>query len=237
MKKEKDIQNPKGKLTISKIIAGVLTFLAVLNLGVLFLFPELPVKLMGKGGEPTAYADENDGKGSGMASLTVEETKRAFDGNGIFDPMKGVKAFDNDGTDITRKVSYSFVSGKTVSEKEIRYTFYDSKNEKLTASVTLSLENYSGPSIEIGEIPSVTWDELQRLTEILVSQGKLKGDDGFGNDASGLISHSFEIEPDGQFAEVTFSLINQFQDFRSEKVRIGIKDLPDDAFINETFAE
>lgn len=223
----------KLKRGIGKFAISLLTFLAVLNLAVLFFFPDFPAHLMGKDGTADVSVTENAGKGSGKASLAIEKTDLTFDGNGLFNPLAGVTALDNDGSDITRKVSFSYFSGKTISEKEVRYSVYDSENEKLTAVANLLLENYEGPSIKVGEITSVSWEELQRLTEVLVKKGLLLGNDGFGNDVSSTISYSYEMVSDKNAVEITFSLVNQFQDYKSEKITVSVDDIPEDALLND----
>ena len=110
------------KIHKGKIIAAVGTILAVLNLFVLLLWPELPAKFFGISDEVHHEISEKDGKGNGKAALTLTETERTFDGNGIFEAMDGVQALDNDGDDITGKVAVAYISGKTIQEKEIWYT-------------------------------------------------------------------------------------------------------------------
>lgn len=219
-KKRKKAKSNKGK-----IIAAAVTILAVLNLLVLFIYPELPAKLMGKSGEESFEISEEDGKGSGKAALTLKEKERTFAGNGIFDPLEGVQALDTDGKDLTDKVAVAYVPGKNIQEKEIRYTVYTSESEKLEAVCDLWLENYRGPSIEIGDVGTISWEQLQRLTEVLVNRGVLKGDDGFGNDVSGGVTYFYEVNNDLQTVDVTFSLTNIFQDYRNEKVIIQVEDL------------
>ena len=133
------------KIHKGKIIAAVGTILAVLNLFVLLLWPELPAKFFGISDEVHHEISEKDGKGNGKAALTLTETERTFDGNGIFEAMDGVQALDNDGDDITGKVAVAYISGKTIQEKEIWYTVYDSELDKLEAVCQLRLENYQGP--------------------------------------------------------------------------------------------
>ena len=214
------------KIHKGKIIAAVGTILAVLNLFVLLLWPELPAKFFGISDEVHHEISEKDGKGNGKAALTLTETERTFDGNGIFEAMDGVQALDNDGDDITGKVAVAYISGKTIQEKEIWYTVYDSELDKLEAVCQLRLENYQGPSILFDEIGTVSWEKLQRLTEVLVGRGVMKGDDGFGNDVSSGITYFYEINPDGKSAEVTFSLTNVFQDYRNEKVILNVDGIP-----------
>lgn len=228
VKAEMDGMQKKKKTNKRKIIAAVVTVLAVLNLAGLMFFPDILAGLMGKNGEESFEITEEDGKGSGQAVLKLEEDRRTFDGNGIFDPLAGVQALDNDGKDITDKVAVFFASGKTVMEKKIHYTVYDSKNEKLEASCDLFLENYQGPSITIGEVGTLTWEELQKIPETLIANGVLSGDDGFGNDATGGIACFYELNEDMVTADITFSLMNQFQDYRNEKIVVQVEDIPRD---------
>lgn len=214
----------RNKSGIGKAVAVIVTILAAVNLLVLFVAPEL---MAPQGAEESLpVISEADGLGSGQAKLTVAQPLRSFDGNGIFNPLDGVEAFDTDGREITAKVAVAYIPGKTVQQKEIRYTVYDSQNEKMEAACELLLDGYTGPSITIGEIKAISWEDLQRLTEILIEQDVLQGDDGFGNDATAGITYFYEINPDMQTVEVTFSLMNQFQDYRNEKVVLTVEDIP-----------
>lgn len=214
---EMERKQTKNRFNIRKIIAIAVTVLAVINLGVLFLYPELPAKLAGKSDADYLQISEEDSKGSEKAALTLAEDKREFNGKGIFDPLEGVKALDTDGQDITDKIAVAYIPGETIQQKQIHYTVYDSENEKLEASCDLYLENYEGPSVSVKNVGNISWEQLQKLTEVLVGKGKLKGDDGFGNDASEGVTYFYEVNPDMQTVEVTFSLTNLFQDYRMRK--------------------
>ena len=211
-----------------QIVWVVVTLLAVLNLVVLFVWPEKIAAVFGKSQEYHSEVAEEDSKGSGEAQLSVPEEKRTFNGKGIFNPMEGVEAQDVDGSDLTEHVSVTYSSGKTPSEKQIRYRVYDSEGNQMEAEQILDLENYKGPSITLGVVQSVSWEELQNLTEVLVEKGLLKADDGFGNDVSRGVVFSYEILYESRQAEVTFSFINDFQDFKSEKCLIQVDNLPDE---------
>ena len=211
------------KTNKKKIAVIVITVLAVLNLILLIARPDLPLKLFGKSEEKMT---EESAKGSGKASLKIKESERTFDGNGTFDPLQGVQAFDTDGSDITGKTAVSYLSGKTISDKEIHYTVFDSDSDKMEAKCKLTLEDYAGPTIHFEEIDKVSWEDLQRLTTVLVRKKLIFGDDGFGNDISNAITYYYEIYPDRAEAEVIFSLVNAFQDYHSEKIAISVEDIP-----------
>ena len=209
------------------IVAGV-TVLAVLNLIVLFVWPEQFAKILGLSKEEDFVVSEEDSRGSGDAALTVPEEKLLFNGKGIFDPMTGVIAADTDGSDLTEKVSISYSSGKTIDEKEIHYQVYDSTGKRMEAVRELKLDNYRGPSVKLGTVERVSWEELPYLPEVLIKDGILSADDGFGRDMSKGIAYSYEILYESSQAELTFSLNNDFQDFSSQKCLVLVDDLPDD---------
>lgn len=211
----------KGKI---RALISVLVVLAILNIILLFLFPEVLVTLLGK--EKTGAERETADTGSGQASLILEAEEREYDGNGIFDPLQGVTAQDNDGSDVKHKVGIAYLSGDTIRQKTILYTLYDSKGEKLEVSCKISLINYEGPDITCGKVESVDWEMLPNLAETLVQEGKLHGDDGFGNDASGSIASSYEINEQTHLAEVTFSISNQFNDTKVLKMEVPVENMP-----------
>lgn len=219
------------------MIVVIVTALAVGNLLMLFLCPDLLAGLMGKGDQEQTDVYESEKTGSGKAVLTVAEEDRNFDGHGKFDPLEGIQALDTDGSDISGKVAVSYVSGKDMQEKEIHYTVYDSENERLEASCRLHLDGYQGPAITIEHLDKVSWKELQHLKEVPELQEMIKGSDGFGNDASAGITYSYEIQPDGQTVEVTFSLTNQFQDYRNEKIVIRVDDIPEEELMKNDMPE
>lgn len=206
-----------------KIIAFVCMLLVVTGLLFVLLFPELPAKWFGKEGISKIIKNNT---GSGQSTLIVEEKERYFDGNGIFDPLKGIKATDYNGNDIVNKVSYHYVSGKSLEQKQIQYVLYISENEKLTDSSSLTLTNYTGPIINIEEVNTINYEDLQNLMEQWIKADLLQGDDGFGNDATNMINYSYELMQDQQVAKITLSLVNQFQDYYSKTILVTVNDIP-----------
>lgn len=212
-----------------KILKVTVTVLAAAILLLVFLFPEFPMKLLGLNKSEQNIVP-NAVQGGGQALLRANQAERTFDGNGIFDPMESVEAFDIDGKDIRDRVSVTYVSGPSIAEKRIVYTVYDSNSDRLEASSSLVMKNYQGPTITIGNVGSVSWAELQNLTEVLVDKELLNAEDGFGNACPYKIAYYYEIDPKTRSAEITFSLSNEFQDYTSKKIKAFISEIPEQYF-------
>lgn len=207
-------------------IAAALILLGMVVL--LFLFPEFPLRFLGKD-SGMQKIEKSAEKGTQMARLTLTDKEKIFDGHGIFDPLKGVEAVDSDGSDIIGKVAVTYVSGRTISRKKIRYVLYDSNGERMEAVCDLRLENYEGPSVTLENLKSVTWEELQKLPEALIEKEQMTADDGFGGDASESVICSFKLLDRGS-AEVQFSLNNLFGDYYVKKVVVPVEDIPIDVW-------
>ena len=210
-----------------KIIIGVVTLIAAMNLAVIFLKPDIVLRITGLYKEENIIRDSSM-EGKGDASLKIEHSDLTFNGKGIFDPMDGVNATDIDGTDITDKVAVSFVSGEVINKKKIRYVVFDSSGESLEAECALVLDGYRGPELKVGGVTKVSFNDLETLPQILIKEGVLSGTDGFGSDISSSISYGYELDETTEQAKLTFSLTNSFQDFVSKKIDVIVTDIPAD---------
>ena len=206
--------NKKTWIVIISILAGF-------NLVLLLLFPDWI-------GYKNDVSEKIEDHGQGKAKLEVAEKKRTFNGAGLFDPLDGVKASDTDGKDISDRIAVTYISKESIQNKEIHYIVYDSENEKLEDVSFLYLKNYEGPKIKVEAVDSVSWKNLQNLNQFMVEAHQLYAEDGFGNDVSNAVAFSFRLLPETKEAEVTFSLVNQFQDCWIEKLIVGVEDFPEE---------
>ena len=204
-----------------KKIILILVIVSLLNIAGLFIVPDI-LESRRVDSQPMVS------KGKGKAVLTVPNKELSFHGKGMFNVMEGVQALDNDGKDMTDRVAVTYSSQASMDQKEVHYIVFDSNGEKLEDVATLHLKGYKGPKIQLDPVESVSWQELQHLDEVLVETKKIKADDGFGNDASGAIRYMFKLLPETKSAEVTFSLINAFQDVWTEKMIVQVEDFPED---------
>ncbi|MGN0334698.1 MAG: hypothetical protein ACI4DV_03410 [Lachnospiraceae bacterium] len=200
---------------------------AVLSVAVLVLLFFRADKLEERMSEKQIEAVSHEAFGENLSSLTVDQEKMEFDGNGIFDPMKGVKATDCDGKNITYKVAVAYVMNSDIQKKTVRYTVYTSAGEKLVAQRELELSGYKGPDIACETVDSISFEELERIASVLAGNGMLKGDDGFGNDATGGIACSYELDQQTGSAMITLSLQNLFGDVKLVKFQVAVENLPD----------
>lgn len=210
----------------SAILKGIAVVLALFTLFLIFVCPEFPLKFFDMEEDLNSFSSNAD-QGNEKAILKVNEERKTYDGNGIFDPMRSVEAYDINGEEILDKVAVTYISGPSIAEKHILYTVFDSDSRRLEASCLLIMENYDGPSIQIGDVRSITWEELQNLTELLIKEDQLAADDGFGNKCPNQVTYYYEIDPVMQTAEITFSLRNEFQDYTTKKILVSVEGLPE----------
>lgn len=208
-----------------KLLKGAAVTLAAANILVIFLYPDLLANVIHKAeGHQTSTSSDQDHT---MATLRLREDTLTFDGNGIFDPLESVEAYDENGKDIRDQVAVTYVSGPSIWEKRIVYTLYQSQTDRLEASATLLLENYNGPSITVENVGSVAWEELQKLNEVLEERNLLHAEDGFGNACANQVVYSYEIDPATSSAEITFALRNAFEDYTTQKIGVAVEDFPE----------
>ena len=215
------------RINKKKIIIALITVLAAVNLVAIVACPDKVLGAIGVNKEEDVLLNVSN-SGDGEASITLENDKRTFNGNGIFNPLEGVKATDIEGEDITDKVAVSYLSEEVINKKKIRYAVYDSESNLMETECELKLEDYKGPEITISAVKKISFNELETLVSNLTKNGALKGTDGFGNDISPSIGYYYEIDRERNQAEITFSLINNFQDYVSKKLIVTVTDIPDD---------
>lgn len=210
-----------------KVIIALITLIAAVNLIAIAAWPERILGAIGVNKEKDLITNVSN-SGKGKASITLEDDMRTFSGNGIFNPLEGVKATDIEGEDITDKVAVSYISEEVINKKKIRYVVYDSEGNCMETECKLKLEDYKGPEISVNEVKKISFNDLESLVSHLVKNGVLKGTDGFGNDISQSIGYYYEIDRERSQADITFSLINNFQDYVSKKLIVTVTDIPED---------
>ncbi len=143
--------------------------------------------------------------------------------NSEVDLMKGVEAVDEDGIDITDKLSSSVVNEN--NKKFVVYSVNGSKYDLQNFKRGLTLRNYKLPSIKIIK-SSYTCDinEVDEYIKTLITDGQISGDDGLGNDISSGIYRdktAVQITKAGNY-DVPLVLENIFGDEVRKEVRLKI---------------
>lgn len=186
--KRKIIQNTAG------IIAVVLL---VLLIGFVFL--------KGEEAEPEKTTTSSSG------SIIFENEELVFDGTGSLDLMKGVKAEDSDGKDVTDKVEAIITGDGTLYRKTVRYSFVDLTGRTVTEKRTLVMKNYEGPSLNVKNNLTLEAQELNDMINTLKERGFISADDGYGRDVTSSVKVLREKKADRQY-EMKFSVVNAYQD-------------------------
>lgn len=204
----------------------ILTAAACINLVLLFVFHyELPSFLKHK----LTQSQEQKQASSTVASkdtLTVqfETDELTYKGSGSLNLTKGVTVLDENGVEVKATLYSEIKDGNSKSQKIIQYVAEDSYGNTGTASRTLVLKSYDGPSIQISDDhPSIDDTELKSLSSIFKDSNALAADDGYGNDITSSIEASYTIEDmEAQEIKITFKVTNLFNDSASKSITIPL---------------
>lgn len=163
----------------------------------------------------------------GRASLTFDSQELVYEGRGDLDLLKGVRALDTDGTDITDRVNGVITGRGSRNRKTIRYSVFTSEGRELTDERSLILKNYTGPRLQAAEGLSLRAEELPDLVSVLKERGELLAEDGFGRDCLNQVRWVREKISEGKY-DITFSFTNAYLDHASQRVRAEITGPVDD---------
>lgn len=157
--------------------------------------------------------------------LEVPTQKLIYDGSETLDLMDDVSVIDHSG--VARQdidVFVSVKSGSSRKEKIIEYSATDEEGHRVTAERTLSIAgNYSGPLLEVlGDLPDIAEEELSSLAAVLIEDGIVKAEDGFGNDITSSVTASVKSEANGDGeCIVTLSITNFLNDTSALDVAVS----------------
>lgn len=226
------INNYKKKegLLSKNFLKVLLLILAVGNLGALFIFdysiPGVNSSSSNAGlsdNQTTTNSLSKDDSSADSLTINLPEGKMTYDGSGSFDLSDGVIVTDASGNVVDNKIFTSIKTGDSIRNKIVEYSVEDSDGNIFTATRDLELSSsYHGPSIEVfGDIPLLTYDELNNISRLLIDSGLIKGDDGFGKDITSTVTSSVKSEdPASGSAIVTLSAVNMFNDTFSLDVTV-----------------
>lgn len=158
-------------------------------------------------GQKTAESETEDG-----AFLEFDPEELVYDGSGSLDLLHGVKAVDEDGTDITSQVNAVITGDSQRNRKRLRYSVFSASGREITAERTLVMKDYQGPEITLSERElSLETSDLDDLVSSLQKDGKIKGADGYGQDITSQITWKRE-KISGRTYRLTFQLENAYLD-------------------------
>lgn len=167
----------------------------------------------------TTENNDDDGQNSSENAKIIFEGDLVYDGTGELDLLDGVRAIDEDGTDLTSNINAKIVLDG--NDQEIRYSVSGENGQIVYKERDLVLKNYQGPSIIANDHLSFDAKDLSNLVTVLNKQGELKGLDGFGKDITDQITYQREKVSDGIY-QLTFTLNNIYLDSTSLIVKANI---------------
>ena len=156
---------------------------------------------------------------SSDSAFSFDPPELTFDGVGEIDLLNGVSLNGVSGQPLRDVVFTKIQNGSHTSEKIVIYSA-DTENGKVTARRTLRLINYHKPEVTLpDELPEVTPDNAGSMISLLLEQGTLTVDDGFGNEAADKVTASYETDSrNSSILHYTFYYASMFGDDIYRKV-------------------
>ena len=191
----------------SIIIKSLIAIAGVLILIFLFREANRPDSASLTTGSGQAPSQEGD------SAFSFDPPELTYDGTGEIDLLNGVSLYGVSGQPLRDLVFTKIQTGSHTSEKIIIYSA-DTENGKATARRTLRLINYHKPDITLpDELPEVTPDTASSIVSLLLDEGTLSVDDGFGNDAADKLTASYETDSrNSSIVHYTFFYDSMFGD-------------------------
>lgn len=156
---------------------------------------------------------------SSDSAFSFDPPELTYDGVGEIDLLKGVSLNGVSGQPLRDLVFTKIHDGSHTSEKVIIYSA-DTENGKVTARRTLRLINYHKPEVTLpDDLPEVTPDTANSMVALLLEQGTLTVDDGFGNESADKLTASYETDSkNSSILHYTFYYDSMFGDDIYRKV-------------------
>lgn len=170
------------------------------------------------------WQEENTGTVYSVASaaeIQLDSEVLEYDGSGTLNLMEGVQAVGPEGEDLTERVQAILTGDGTLLEKQIRYSVFTEEGRETTVTRTLKMVGYTGPKLSVEDGLVLEAEDLPDLIQILIEQGDLTADNGFGQNAADEVSYTREKRGEGYY-EVEFKLQNEYLDETSQTVEMWI---------------
>ena len=211
-----------------QIIKKILIALAVINLILLFVFQyELPSFFQHKLDEHREATSSTASTTQVDSSLNIHfpEEDFIYDGNEDLNLTNGVTITDGTGAIVEAELYASVSAGDNSDQKIVTYTASDTQGNTVTATRTLTLQNYKGPSITIKpDTLTITDTQLNEILTIFQGNGAVQAFDGFDKDITSALTSSYKFTNDtASEIEVTFSVTNMFEESAEESIVLPIK--------------
>lgn len=219
-----------------QIIKNILIALAIINLVLLFVFQyELPSFFQHKLDE-RKEATTSTVQVDRSLSIHFPEEDFIYDGSEDLDLTDGVTITDDAGTEVVAELYASVSAGDNTDQKIVTYTANDTQGNTVTATRTLTLQNYKGPSITIDSTPpTITDTQLNEILTIFQDNTAVQAFDGFDKDITSALTSSYTFTDEtASEIEVTFSVTNMFEESAEETIVLPIKRTKPLIVLNQT---
>lgn len=163
-------------------------------------------------------------------SITFDSDEIVFDGKNHLDLLSGVHIDDGNGNDITDTANVVITADGTLNRKIVRYTCFDAQGHTLTATRTLVMEDYDGPSLNVTQPLTIDASVLDNLIPYLQANNHLTALDGFGVNITPLVTCQRELISEGLY-KMTFRVVNNYHDEKTISVIVRINGKVDDPTI------
>lgn len=163
-------------------------------------------------------------------SITFDSDEIVFDGTNQLDLLAGVHIDDGNGNDITDAANVVITADGTQNRKIVRYTCFDAQGHTLTATRTLVMVNYAGPSLKVSQPLTIDASVLDNLIPYLQSSNHLTALDGYGLNITPTVTCQREFISEGLY-KMTFHVVNSYQDEKTVSVNVRINGKVDDPTI------
>ena len=160
-------------------------------------------------------------------SISFDAAEITFDGTSALDLMEGVHADDGYGNDITSSVNAIITADGTQNRKTVRYTCFDANGLNLSATRTLVMKNYSGPSLNVTQPLKLDASNLKDLITYMQTNNLLSAYDGFGRNITSQVTCQRELVSAGNY-RMTFRVANDYQDEKTVTVNATVSGTVDD---------
>lgn len=217
---------------IFNIVKYTLVTIAAINLVLLFGFRyELPDSVKNKFFKGTydkenLYVDKDESADNKEASLILsfDTDNLQYDGTSDFNLLSGVTLTDKDGNPVELDIYSTIESTEDSNIKLITYSVKDENGNEATAERTLTLHNYSGPTLSVRQpYPEIFDVELDRILDTFLAGNLLSATDGYSKNITNAIQCSYRIaDDDATTVEITFTITNHFDDTISKTIMAPI---------------
>lgn len=217
------------KRSVSSILKPAICVFGVGNLAALFLFNYEPFSIFNRHPEETEIsaavlsASQMNEHNSSEYTFSFDPEALTYDGSSQLDLLDGVSLTAPDGTISDAQIFTHIRTGDSMSQKIVEYSA-DTDSGRVTASRSLHLQNYNGPSITLPQsLPVIDDAHLDSVLYVMPTDGSFRADDGYGNDITSAVTFSYKKdEANPGVVHYTFTVTNLFNDLTAVEADLSL---------------